>query len=127
MSWHIQACQDKARAGRARLNVCLQVEQAIQWCGGQLLRDERLRFVHPRMSLEECKASQDPCSRLAAVAAEASSGAYKCLHDFEIAAKQCLDGKSKTEGRHQTSSAISAALCDLIAMWCYSIARAVKL
>ena len=103
------------------------MEEAIQWCGSQLLRDERLRYNHSGLGLKECKASQDPCLRLAAVAAEASSGAYKSLHDFEIAAKQCLEAKSEMEGRRRTSYAISSAACDLIAMWCYSIARALKL
>ncbi|CAK0741288.1 hypothetical protein CVIRNUC_001313 [Coccomyxa viridis] len=103
------------------------VEEALQWCGIQLLRDERLKYVLSGMTLEERYASKDPCPRLAAVAAEASNGAYKSLQDFEIAAKQCLVAGSKIGGRHPASHAISVALCDLIAMWCYSIARALKL
>ena len=116
-----------ARADIALLDFCLQVEEALQWCGVQLLRDDRLKFVLSGMSLEECNASKDPCPRLAALAAEASNGTYKSLQDFEIAAKQCLVAGSMVSGRYQASYAISVALCDLIAMWCYSIARALKL
>ena len=116
-----------ARPDIVLLTVGLQVEEALRWCGIQLLRDERLRYVLSGMSLEERNASKDPCPRLAAVAAEASNGAYKSLQDFEIAAKQCLVAGSKIGGRHVASHAISVALSDLIAMWCYSIARALKL